>query len=155
YRERETRFIAQQTRARLLCVPPVFRGFDYPALAEKLAADLGLEVLVVDGSLPEADPRGLPAPPAAAAPADAPVRWILYSSGTTSDPKGALHTDATLIASFKGLVRVLELGPDDRHAFVFPLTHVGGIGWWIAGLVAGFAHLTVAIFDPVQTIPLL
>jgi non-ribosomal peptide synthetase component E (peptide arylation enzyme) len=38
---------------------------------------------------------------------------------------------------------------------VFPLTHVGGIGWLIAGLLAGFAHVTVAIFDPVRVIPLL
>ncbi len=157
YRERETRFITKQTRARLLCVPSVFRGFDYPALAQQLASERGggLDVLIVDGSLPEADPGALPPPPAAAAPADAPVRWILFSSGTTSDPKGALHTDASLIASFRGLVRVLELTPEDRHAFVFPLTHVGGIGWWIAGLLAGFAHIAVAIFDPKRTVEVL
>jgi acyl-CoA synthetase (AMP-forming)/AMP-acid ligase II len=83
------------------------------------------------------------------------VRWILYSSGTTADPKGAQHTDASLIASFVGLVRVLELRPDDRHAFVFPLTHVGGIGWLLASLMAGFAHIAVAIFEPKSVIPLL
>jgi acyl-CoA synthetase (AMP-forming)/AMP-acid ligase II len=38
---------------------------------------------------------------------------------------------------------------------VFPLTHVGGVGWLIAGLMAGFAHVSVAIFDPQRTIPLL
>jgi acyl-CoA synthetase (AMP-forming)/AMP-acid ligase II len=83
------------------------------------------------------------------------VRWVLYSSGTTADPKGARHTDASLIASFTGLVRVLDLQPDDRHAFVFPLTHVGGIGWLIAGLQAGFAHIAVATFEPKSVIPLL
>ena len=40
-------------------------------------------------------------------------------------------------ASFRGLVRVLELRPDDRIALVFPFTHVGGIGWLFAGLLAG------------------
>jgi cyclohexanecarboxylate-CoA ligase len=83
------------------------------------------------------------------------VRWIFYTSGTTADPKGALHTDASLIASFRGFLRTLEVGPDDRHAFVFPITHVGGIGWLIAGLLAGFAHIAVAIFDPDRTMPLL
>ena len=156
YREREARFVTRQTRARLLCVPPPFRGFDYPAMARDLRAERGeLDVLIVDGSLPEADPGPLPPAPVAAAPADAPVRWIFYTSGTTSDPKGARHTDASLIASFRGLVRVLELGPDDRHGMVFPLTHVGGVGWLIAGLLAGVSHVVVAIFDPVHAIPLL
>jgi acyl-CoA synthetase (AMP-forming)/AMP-acid ligase II len=153
YRERETRFVTRQTGARLLCVPPPFRGFDYPALARALAAERDdLDVLVVDRSLPEADPRGLSVPTPHAVP---PVRWIFYTSGTTADPKGARHTDASLIASFKGFLRVLEVGPDDRHAFVFPLTHVGGIGWLIASLLAGFGHIAVAIFDPKHTIPLL
>jgi acyl-CoA synthetase (AMP-forming)/AMP-acid ligase II len=156
YRERETRFITSQTRARLLCVPPPFRGFDYPALAKTLAAERGdLDVLIVDGSLPEADPSALPAPPPVRPAAEQPVRWVLYSSGTTADPKGAMHTDASLIASFVGLARVLALQPDDRHAFVFPVTHIGGIGWLIAGLLAGFAHIAVPIFDPKRTIPLL
>jgi acyl-CoA synthetase (AMP-forming)/AMP-acid ligase II len=156
YRERETRFITNQTRARLLCVPSVFRNFDYPALAQALRAERAdLDVLVVDGALPEGDPAALPAPPQPLAARDQPVRWILYSSGTTADPKGACHTDASLIASFVGLARVLELAPDDRHAFVFPLTHVGGIGWLIASLVAGFGHIAVAIFEPKNVIPML
>jgi acyl-CoA synthetase (AMP-forming)/AMP-acid ligase II len=156
YRERETRFITSQTKARLLCVPPVFRSFDYSSLAQTLRAERSdLEVLIVDGSLPEGDPAALPAPPPELPAAHQAVRWILYSSGTTADPKGARHTDASLIASFTGLVRVLELGPDDRHAFVFPLTHVGGIGWLIASFLAGFAHVAVAIFEPKSVIPLL
>jgi cyclohexanecarboxylate-CoA ligase len=153
YRERETRFITRQTGAQLLCVPTPFRGFDYPGLAHALAAENpDLQVLVVDHSLPDGDPAGLPKP---VAPDAAPVRWIFYTSGTTADPKGARHTDTSLIASFAGFLRVLELGPDDRFAFVFPLTHVGGIGWLIAGLLAGCGHIAVAAFDPKHTIPLL
>src|SRR5439155_21770061 len=77
YRERETRFITNQTRARLLCVPPVFRNFDYPALAQTLRAERSdLDVLIVDGSLPEGDPAVLPAAPPPPAAARQPVRWI-------------------------------------------------------------------------------
>jgi cyclohexanecarboxylate-CoA ligase len=156
YRERETGFILDQTRARLLCVPPVFRGFDYAAMAGELAgARAGLKVIVVDDALPEADPGALPPAPEAAAADGAPVRWILYTSGTTSDPKGAQHTDPGLIAAFSGMVRVLDLAPDDRHALVFPITHVGGVGWLIAGLLAGFAHIVVPVFTPDETIPVL
>lgn len=156
YRERETGFILDQTGARLVCVPPVFRGFDYAAMARELAAERdGLEVLVVDGSLPEAEPTGLPPEPRPAGLDDAPVRWVIYTSGTTSDPKGAQHSDPGLIATFEGMARVVHATPDDRHGFVFPVTHVGGVGWLIAGLLAGFGHITVAVFDPETTIPLL
>ncbi len=157
YREREVRFVTSQTRARLLCVPPPFRGFDYPAMAETLRGERGdLDVLVVEPeSLPKDAPDSLPPPPDPHAPADAPVRWVFYTSGTTADPKGARHTDATLMATFTGMAQVLETGPDDRHGLVFPLTHIGGVGWLIAGLLTGFAHIVVAIFDPEKTIPLL
>ena len=156
YRAREVRFITRQTGARLLCVPGVWRGFDYPAMAREIAAEQpGLDVLVVDGDLPEADPAGLPAAPRAGRPEQAPVRWHFYTSGTTADPKGARHTDATLLASFRGMALRLELGPGDRHGLVFPVTHVGGVGWLLAGLLAGMGHVVVAAFEPKTVIPLL
>lgn len=156
YRERETGFILDQTGARLVCVPPVFRGFDYATMAKSLAETRdGLEVLVVDGELPEADPSRLPPAPKPHGLADAPVRWILYTSGTTSDPKGARHTDPGLIAAFEGMAGILELRSDDRHGMVFPVTHVGGVGWLIAGFLSGLAHIVVAAFDAKTTVPLL
>jgi acyl-CoA synthetase (AMP-forming)/AMP-acid ligase II len=152
-REREVRFMTRQTGARLLCVPGPWRGFDYPALARTVAAERGdLAVLVVDRALPEGDPARLPAPPAADPDA---VRWLFYTSGTTADPKGARHTDASLMAAFAGMARCLALSPGDRHALVFPFTHVGGIGWLLAGLMAGAAQIAVSAFDPPRTIPLL
>jgi non-ribosomal peptide synthetase component E (peptide arylation enzyme) len=156
YRERETGFIVDQSGARLLCVPPVFRGFDYAEMARTLAAERdGLEVLVVDDALPKTDPTDLPPPPEPMSPDDAPVRWILYTSGTTSDPKGARHTDPGLIAAFAGMAETFELDPHDRHAMVFPITHVGGVGWLIAGLLRGLAHIVVPTFDAEKTLPVL
>jgi acyl-CoA synthetase (AMP-forming)/AMP-acid ligase II len=156
YRERETGFILDQTGARLFCVPPAFRGFDYARMAREMASTRpDLDVLVVEDGLPEAAADALPPPPQPAGLDDAPVRWILYTSGTTSDPKGARHTDPGLIASFAGMADVLDLGPEDRHGMVFPITHVGGVGWLIAGLLRGFAHVVVPVFDPETSIPLL
>lgn len=156
YRAREVRFITRQTAARFLCVPGAWRGFDYAAMAREIAAEQpGLRVLDVSQGLPEGDPAALPAAAEPGPAASAPVRWHFYTSGTTADPKGAKHTDATLLASFRGLVRVLELTPEDRHGLVFPFTHVGGIGWLLAGLLAGMAHVVVPVFDPKTTIPLL
>ena len=63
-------------------------------------------MLSVDG-LAEGDPSTLPPAPAHADGAE-PVRWIYSTSGTTSDPKGVQHTDATLIAGGSGLADALR-----------------------------------------------
>jgi acyl-CoA synthetase (AMP-forming)/AMP-acid ligase II len=156
YREREVGFVVRESAPRLLIVPDRWRGFDHAAMARALAAGAGrLDVLVCDRTLPEADPRALPAPPAPTSAQDAPVRWLFYTSGTTSQPKGARHTDHTLAAAGRALVAALALRPDDRVALVFPFTHVGGINWLFAGLMAGCAHIVVAAFDPETSIPVL
>jgi acyl-CoA synthetase (AMP-forming)/AMP-acid ligase II len=152
-RAREVGFIVRQTGARLLAVPGVSRGFDHAEMARGLAREIpGLAVLEVEGGLPEGDPARLPPPPAARAEA---VRWILYSSGTTADPKGARHGDASLAAAARALVERLALGPGDRNALVFPFTHIGGIGWLFAGLAAGLAQILVEAFDPRATVDVL
>ncbi len=67
YRGREVGFITEQSDARLLVVPTVYRGFDFEAMAREIAAQRpGLSVLVVDRDLPDGDPADLPeaeAPP--------------------------------------------------------------------------------------------
>lgn len=152
-RAREVGFALRQTGARRVFVPGVFRGFDHAAMAHALAAELpGLAVDVVDDALAEADPAGLPAwrPPGPDA-----VRWIFYTSGTTADPKGARHTDATLLAAARGMTARLELAPDDRVGLVFPFTHVGGVLWLMNGLLSGCALIAVSVFDPRTSVDVL
>jgi acyl-CoA synthetase (AMP-forming)/AMP-acid ligase II len=156
YRSRELRFIAHQTQAQLLVVPSSWRGFDYEAMAQQVASEQrGLEVLVAARSLPKGDPGSLPLPPTPTTPEEAPVRWIFYTSGTTSDPKGARHSDATLMATSLGLARALDLKLDDRIALVFPVTHVGGCIWLLSGLASGASHILVEAFEPRTSIDVL
>jgi len=158
YRGREVGFVCRQSRAEWLVVPRVFRDFDYESMAREIAAEQApLEVLVIEPgkALPAGAPGALPAAPEATGAADAPVRWLFYTSGTTADPKGALHTDASLMAAAAGLAAVLELEADDRVALVFPLTHIGGIGWLLSGLLAGCAQIVIPVFDPATSIPIL
>src|SRR5690606_8732720 len=113
YREREVRFVTRQSGARLLVVPGTWRKFDYAAMAQTVAAEApGLEVLVLDGALPRGDASTLP-PRATPATGGDPVRWLFYTSGTTADPKGAQHTDGTLMAAARGMAGVLDLADDD------------------------------------------
>ncbi|HEV8299293.1 MAG TPA: AMP-binding protein [Acidimicrobiales bacterium] len=157
YREREVRFCAHQTRAELLVVPSVWRGFDYAAMATRIAEDLAhVRVLVADRALPEGDPAALPPPPPVpASVAAAPVRWIYYTSGSTADPKGAMHTDPGLAAAAIAFLERIELTADDRVALVFPFTHIGGSNFLISGLLAGCTYICVEIFDPVATVDVL
>jgi cyclohexanecarboxylate-CoA ligase len=154
YREREVGFITAQSEASLLVVPTVYRGFDFEAMADAIASSRpGLSVLVVDRDLPDGDPAGLPAPEAPPTrAADAPIRWLFYTSGTTADPKGAPHSDLTVMAPALAMAECLDIGPDDVSALIFPFTHIGGIGWLIASLITGCTLLTTEVFDP-QTTP--
>jgi acyl-CoA synthetase (AMP-forming)/AMP-acid ligase II len=152
-REREVGFIVAQTRARLLFVPRVFRDFDFEAMGKAVASEQdGLEVRVLEDGLPDADPTNLPPAPGAPAPEESPVRWILYSSGTTADPKGVRHADPSVAGPGRAMNQCFEATASDRHAFVFPLTHIGGINWLFSGLMAGFGHVCFEAFRPPETI---
>jgi crotonobetaine/carnitine-CoA ligase len=48
---------------------------------------------------------------------------ILYTSGTTSRPKGVLVTNANYIYAGETVAKALCLTPDDRHLVVLPLFH--------------------------------
>jgi acyl-CoA synthetase (AMP-forming)/AMP-acid ligase II len=153
---REMRFITQQTGARLFVVPTEGRGRAFADEALAIAKDLpSLEILVCDRELPEGDPGSLPPPPAKSKAADAPVRWVFYTSGTTADPKGARHTDHTVKASAVGMLEALEITGDDRSAMVFPFTHIGGIGWLFTMSITGCVGIFVESFVPQTTIPVL
>jgi acyl-CoA synthetase (AMP-forming)/AMP-acid ligase II len=153
YRDKETRFVLHQTRAELFIVPSSWRGFDYRAMAEGIAAELGgIRVFAAELELPSRDPATLPPAPPSTGEA---TRWIYYTSGTTSDPKGAKHSDRTLLSAAAGLARALELRIDDRAAVVFPFTHVGGALWLMANLMSGGAGIAVEMFDPHKAIDLL
>ncbi len=157
YREREVGFVTRQAGSKLLIVPSEFRGFDHGAMARTVAAGVdGLEVLICDKVLPEGDPATLPPPPATPdAPAELPVRWLFYTSGTTADPKGAKHTDASIAAIAVGMGERYRASEQDRGALVFPFTHIGGITWLFTSLQFGTVNLFVETFNPETTVPYL
>ena len=154
YRKREVGFVTRQARSKLLVVPSQWGGFDYEAMAREIASEIAseggsMEVLVADQALPQGDRATLPPPPD---PADEPIRWYFYTSGTTSDPKGAQHTDRTIMACAKGMDERLAVTEDDRNAVVFPFTHIGGITWVFSALMVGFPTVFVERFDPQKTV---
>ena len=59
------------------------------------------------------------------------VATILYTSGTTGVPKGAMLTGLGIVHSATNFVSVMGLGPDDKTVVVVPMNHVTGL---IAGI---------------------
>ena len=57
---------------------------------------------------------------------DAPV-LLVYTSGTSGQPKGAVHTQAGLVWNCVNAAHAQELSAQDRVLTVLPLFHVGGL----------------------------
>lgn len=157
YRQRELAFIVDQCGAEVLIVPATTQGTDFPALAAEVADTVGrdLRVMVHDHAWPQGDPATLPAVARAGGHDADPVRWVFYTSGTTADPKGARHTDRSILAVARGLARRLELTESDRNGVLFPFTHIGGPLNLAEGLMTGAATIVMARFEPVAAVELL
>ncbi|AYG82201.1 Short-chain-fatty-acid--CoA ligase [Streptomyces hundungensis] len=131
YREREVGFALRESKAEFFAVPGSWRGYDHTALAHRLGARGVFEAY---GQLPEGDPGLLPPPPDDGTS----VRWVYWTSGTTSDPKGVLHTDRSLIAGGSCLAHALRLTAADVGSMAFPFAHIAGPDYTVMLLLYGF-----------------
>ncbi|MDH6218311.1 class I adenylate-forming enzyme family protein [Streptomyces pseudovenezuelae] len=131
YRDREVAFALRESKAEFFAVPGTWRGFDHTAMARRLGAKGIFEAY---DTLPDGDPDVLPSPPADGTS----VRWIYWTSGTTSDPKGVLHTDRSLIAGGSCLAHALRLSADDVGSMAFPYAHIAGPDYTVMLLLYGF-----------------
>ena len=133
YRDREVGFALRESKAEFFATPGVWRGFDHTEMARRLGAKGVFEAY---DSLPDGDPAVLPPPPAPESGQD--VRWIYWTSGTTSDPKGVLHTDRSLIAGGSCLGHALRPTSADVGSIAFPYAHIGGPDYMVMVLLYGF-----------------
>jgi long-chain acyl-CoA synthetase len=88
---------------------------------EASARELGLPILFVE-TLPDAARRAEPVE-AAAIGRDT-LAEIVFTSGTTGEPKGAMLSHGNLMASATTMMGVLAFGPKDRLLSVLPLSHL-------------------------------
>jgi acyl-CoA synthetase (AMP-forming)/AMP-acid ligase II len=164
YRERELIFVCRQARSRALVVPGVVRGVDHRELARAVrdaAPDLE-HVLTVRADPDEgmraleglAEPPVTPLPPSARGPHD--VSMLFYTSGTTADPKGVLHTPSTLGSIIRFQAALHHPSADDRSLLQFPLTHIGGIVMFVMLPIAhGSSTVFMDGFDPELAVDLI
>jgi cyclohexanecarboxylate-CoA ligase len=136
FRERELAFMLDLAQARALIVPSIFRGFDHFSLARSLQGRIASlqHLFAVGGSQEcgfEAQLLEQPRPSTVVAIASMrhsadEVVQILYTSGTTGEPKGVMHTSNTLFANIVPYVRRLGLGENDVVLMASPLAHQTG-----------------------------
>ncbi len=73
---------------------------------------------------------------------------ILYTSGTTSRPKGVLITNANYIYAGETVAKAIRLTPDDRHYIVLPLFHANAQYYsTMSALVTGASIALMARFS--------
>jgi long-chain acyl-CoA synthetase len=85
------------------------------------------------------------------------VAIIVYTSGTTGQPKGAMISHKSIVAMIRGLAQVIDFRPTDSFVSVLPLCHVAErmfsliFPMW-AGCTVNFAESVATLQDDLSEI---
>jgi acyl-CoA synthetase (AMP-forming)/AMP-acid ligase II len=167
YRGREAADILGRSGAKVLFTVQGFLGNDYVSLLAGAGVDLPAlrHTVVLRGEVPAgalslgdflALGASVPADAAAAramavAPSD--PSDILFTSGTTGAPKGAITTHAQSLRAYGDWVAVTGLSEADRYLVVAPFFHCFGYkAGWLACLLSGAVCLPQPVFDVAQVL---
>jgi long-chain acyl-CoA synthetase len=75
-------------------------------------------------------------------PAEGDLAALLYTSGTTADPKGVMLTHANLVGEANSVLAVMKVGPEDALLGILPMFHV----------LAQMANLFLPLFNGARVV---
>jgi cyclohexanecarboxylate-CoA ligase len=160
FREREVRFMLGLAESTVFVVPREFRSFDHAEMARRLRPDLPhlRRLLVIGGNGEEcfervfADERAgsdLEQRCAGRRPASDDVVELLYTSGTTGEPKGVMHTPNTLFSNLRPYAERLQLRGEDVVLMASPMAHQTGFLYGLVmPIMLGATAVLQDIWDP-------
>lgn len=139
FRERELSFMLKHTESKVFIVPKVFRKFDHEKLAYQLQKNTEtLEHVIVVGGEGENsfeklllnhgldnDPQILNTLNDVTITADD-IAQLVFTSGTTGEPKGVMHSANTLFSNIVPYAKRLHLSKDDVIFMGSPMAHQTG-----------------------------
>lgn len=139
FREREVKFMLGFAESKVFVVPREFRGFDHPAMVRGMRHELphlehllvvggsgeeSFEKVLVDG--PQGDKRDAERLFAERRRSADDIVQLLYTSGTTGEPKGVMHTSNTILSNVHPFRERLGLTGQDIVLMSSPLAHQSG-----------------------------
>jgi acyl-CoA synthetase (AMP-forming)/AMP-acid ligase II len=160
YKGAEAAYLLERSRARLLVTVNGFLGNDYVAMLEGFELPHLERIVIARGEVPEgsqswsdfvASGEGVDR-----AEVDERVRAltvdtisdILFTSGTTGNPKGAVCTHGQVVRAFADWAAVVGLRHGDRYLVINPFFHAFGYkAGIIASLTAGATLYPQSVFD--------
>ena len=77
--------------------------------------------------------------------------YIMYTSGTTGLPKGAVHTHETAIWACHTMNATADMRYRDRYIVALPMFHVGALTPLTGNVHRGVTNCVVRAFDPTLT----
>ncbi|MDM0015145.1 AMP-binding protein [Variovorax sp. J22P168] len=158
FRERELEFMLNLCESSVFIVPATFKGRDHAGMVRALRPRLprlrhlivvgedgedGFDRILLNDSLQSccneaARPSSRPLHPDE-------VALVMFTSGTTGEPKGVMHTSNTMLSTLSTAMRSLEMTPGDVALCAAPMGHL--LGFALLGVFPFMFKGTTVIMD--------
>jgi cyclohexanecarboxylate-CoA ligase len=161
YRQRDLEFVLRLAEPKVVITMSEWDGLKLGEIVTELAGQLPRrpQVLVADGQGPAGtlsfeyyfydSPEPEPGPPAGTELGPDDPFLMLFTSGTTGESKGVLHSQNTLFASARAYADVLGLGADTVTFISHVANHYSGyVTGLLTTLMCGGATLLISDWDP-------